>query len=204
MTPQDGGLPMTCHTPIDEGVLADYWLALLAEPEMDGVEQHLLECDGCGDRLRALIVLCDALRAVSRSGSLRVIVAEEFIQRAVEAGHQVRQYDFAPGQTVHCTIAADDDLLMGRLAADLSGVERVDLSFCGPDGVERQRMQDIPIRADTGHVILHESAVLGKLSPTTTMIARLLAVEADGGERVLGEYTFRHTRTIPGPPSLEW
>ena len=36
------------------------------------------------------------------------------------------------------------------------------------------------------------------------MIARLLAVGADGGERLLGEYTFHHTRTIPGPPSWEW
>jgi RNA polymerase sigma-70 factor (ECF subfamily) len=31
---------------------------------------------------------------------------------------------------------------------------------------------------------------------------RLLSVEA-GGERVLGEYTFHHTRTIPGPPGWE-
>jgi hypothetical protein len=36
------------------------------------------------------------------------------------------------------------------------------------------------------------------------MIARLLAVGADGVERPLGEYTFQHTRTIPGPPGWEW
>jgi hypothetical protein len=35
------------------------------------------------------------------------------------------------------------------------------------------------------------------------MIAKLLAVEEHGGERVLGEYTFNHTRTIPGPPGWE-
>jgi hypothetical protein len=104
---------------------------------------------------------------------------------------------------VHCTIAADDDLLMARLAADLSRVERVDVSICGRDGVERQRMQDIPVRSETGRVILHESAALGKISPSGTIVARLLAVEADGGERVLGEYTFMHTRTIPGPPAWE-
>jgi PAS domain S-box-containing protein len=32
------------------------------------------------------------------------------------------------------------------------------------------------------------------------MTARLLAVEADGTERLVGEYIFNHTRTIPGPP----
>jgi hypothetical protein len=32
------------------------------------------------------------------------------------------------------------------------------------------------------------------------MIARLLAVDDEGDERLLGEYTFHHTRTIPGSP----
>jgi hypothetical protein len=30
------------------------------------------------------------------------------------------------------------------------------------------------------------------------MIARLIAVDDAGGERLLGEYTFNHTRTLPG------
>jgi hypothetical protein len=35
------------------------------------------------------------------------------------------------------------------------------------------------------------------------MIARLLAIDDEGDERVLGEYTFHHTRTILGPPAWE-
>jgi hypothetical protein len=31
------------------------------------------------------------------------------------------------------------------------------------------------------------------------MIARLVAVDEVGAERLLGEYTFNHTRTMPGP-----
>jgi hypothetical protein len=38
-----------------------------------------------------------------------------------------------------------------------------------------------------------------KLAPTMTMIARLVAVDESGNEQQLGEYTFNHTRTIPGP-----
>jgi hypothetical protein len=30
------------------------------------------------------------------------------------------------------------------------------------------------------------------------LIARLVAVDEAGGERLLGEYTFNHTRTLPG------
>jgi hypothetical protein len=31
------------------------------------------------------------------------------------------------------------------------------------------------------------------------MIARLVSLDETGGERLLGEYTFDHTRTLPGP-----
>ena len=65
-------------------------------------------------------------------------------------------------------------------------------------------MNDIPVRTDAGCVVLQESTVFAKASPSTTMVARLLAVGADGGERLLGEYTLQHTRTIPGPPGWEW
>lgn len=204
MTQQTPRPSETCQTPIDHAVLADYWLALLASSEEEGVEEHLLACDACGDRLLRIIQLSDALGALARSGALRVVVAKEFINHAAQGGQRVRQYDFAPGQTVPCTIAADDDLLVARLAADLSGAERVDLSFCDPHGVERQRMSDIPVRTDAGCVVFQESAVFAKASPSTTMIARLLAVSDDGRERLLGEYTFQHTRTIPGPPGWEW
>jgi hypothetical protein len=97
-------------------------------------------------------------------------------------------------------VAADDDLLVARLAADLSTAQRVDLSWCDPRGVELQRLADIPIRADGVSVICQQSITWAKASPTSTMTARLLAVDDAGSERVLGEYTFHHTRTIPGPP----
>jgi hypothetical protein len=204
MTPPGAGAPLTCSTPIDPAVLLDYWLALLPATEEDAVEQHLFRCDDCGDRLREMIVLSEQLRTLARSGSLRVVVGDDLVQHAVGAGLRVREYAVAPGQTVQCTISADDDLLLARLTADLSGATRVDLSFCDPHGVERQRMTDIPVRSEAGSVILHESVTFAKTSPSTTMIARLLAVDAGGDERLLGEYTFEHTRTIPGPPEWEW
>jgi len=35
--------------------------------------------------------------------------------------------------------------------------------------------------------------------PTSKMIARLVTFDEAGMERLLGEYTFNHTRTLPGP-----
>ena len=198
-----GRSPAECSTPLDPVVLLDYWLALLPVAEEGSVEEHLFECDRCGDRLRDVIGLSEGLRTLARSGSLRVVVGDGLVQHAVGAGLRVREYAFAPGQTVPCTVSADDDLLIARLAADLSGAGRVDLSFCDPQGVERRRLTDIPVRHDAGGVVLHESATFAKASPSTTMIARLLAVDAEGAERPLGEYTFQHTRTIPGPPGWQ-
>jgi hypothetical protein len=197
------GVPPECANPIDAAVLADYWLALLPSAEEEAIDLHLLECDHCGNRLREVMVLSEGLRALARSGSLRVVVSDELVRHAATVGRRVREYAFSPGDTVPCTVSADDDLLVAHLAADVAGASRIDLSLCDPKGVERQRMSDIPVRRDAGTVMYQESITFAKASPTTSMIARLLAVDADGAERLLGEYTFQHTRTIPGPPAWD-
>lgn len=180
----------------------DYWLAALPTADEDAVEHHLMVCDGCGDRLRDVIALAEGLRLLARSGSLQVIISDQLLKQAAGAGLRVREYAVRRGDSVQCTVAADDDLLVARLAVDLSAASRVDLSWCDPDGVELRRMTDIPIRADAGSVICHQSITWAKASPSSTMTARLLAVDEQGGEQLLGEYTFHHTRTIPGP--AEW
>jgi hypothetical protein len=192
-----------CSDPIEATVLMDYWLATLPSADEEAVETHLLTCDECGDRLREAIALAAGLRTLARSGSLQVVISEQFLTHAAETGLRVREYSPLRGESVQCTVSADDDLLVARLAADLTTASRVDLSWCDPRGVERQRMADVPIRADAGSVICQQSITWAKASPTATMIARLVAVDDKGEERLLGEYTFHHTRTIPGPPGWE-
>jgi hypothetical protein len=192
-----------CTTPIDATVLMDYWRADLPAADQDGVEEHLMACEQCGDRLRETIALVDRLRALARSGSLQVVVGDALLMQASAAGRRVREYAPARGEAVQCTVAADDDFLVARLAADLTTAARVDLSWCDRRGVEVQRMADIPVRADAGSVICQQSITWAKAGPSATMVARLLAVNDAGDERLLGEYTFHHTRTIPGPPGFE-
>jgi hypothetical protein len=203
MTTRDSRAHMDCSNPLEPHTLMDYWLADLPSSTEEAVEEHLLSCDQCGDRLREVIALADGLRALARSGSLRVVVTDQFVQRATGAGRRVREYTPPLGGSVQCTIEADDDLLVARLAADLSGAARVDLSLCDDEGVERQRMTDVPVGGEANSVIYQESVTFAKASPSNTMIARLLAVDAQGAERLLGEYTFHHTRTIPGPGGWE-
>ncbi len=192
-----------CPSPLTSAVLMDYWLADLPADTEESVEEHLLTCDACGDRLRETLALAERLRALARSGSLQVVVGDEFLRHAVETGRRLREYAPAAGGSVQCTVAADDDLLVARLATGAITAARVDLSWCDPRGVEHQRMVDIPIHKDADVVICQQSIEWAKASPTATMTARLLAVNGPGDERVLGEYTFHHTRTIPGPPGWE-
>ena len=190
---------MNCSRPIDAAVLADYWLASLAQPEEDAVEQHLFECDECGARLREVIALAEGVRTLAREGSLQMVVSDTFLQRAAEDGLRIREYAPPAGGSVHCTVAADDDLLIGRLAANLSAANRVDLSICDEHRVERLRMPDIPVHSAAGSVAFQYSITYAKAAPSETMIARLVTFDDLGAERLLGEYTFHHTRTLPGP-----
>jgi hypothetical protein len=188
----------SCRTPIDVTVLADYWLAFLPEAEEEAVEEHLFQCDECGERLREVIALADGLRNLAREGSLRMVVSDAFLRCAAEKGLRLRQYTPPAGGSVQCTVTAEDDILIGRLAADLKVARRVDLSFSDEQGTEQLRMRDIPVNPSAGSVIVQESITFAKAAPTSTMIMRLLNVDDAGGEHLLGEYTFNHTRSLPG------
>jgi len=190
---------MSCPTPIAAAALADYWLALVPGVDEEAVEQHLLACDHCGARLREVISLVEGIRALAREGSLRMIVSDTFLERAAAAGLRLREYSPAPGGSVVCTVTAEDDLLIARLSADLQGAGRVDLCLCDGDGVEQRRSSDIPFRPGSGVVVFQESMAFAKAAPTSTMIVRLVAPGEAEGERLLGEYTFNHTRSLPGP-----
>lgn len=195
----DNGRPATCSNPIEATVLADYWLAALPEAEEEAVEQHLFACDECGARLQEVIALADGLRNLAREGSLRMVVSDKFLRRAAEEGLHVREYAPPRGGGVQCTVTAEDDILIGRLAADLKGSNRVDLSICDERGAEQLRLRDLPVNPDAGSVSYQESITFLKAAPTSTLIIRLLNVDEAGDEKLLGEYTFNHTRSLPGP-----
>jgi hypothetical protein len=190
---------MRCANPLDDAVLADYWLASLAEAEEEAVEEHLFTCDECGTRLQEVIALAEGVCNLAGGGSLQMVVSETFLKRAAEQGLRIRQYAATPGDSIQCTVTADDDLLVGRLAADLSAAKRVDLCLCDERGVEFFRLPDIPFESGAGNVAWHQSITYAKAAPSSTLVARLVAVDERSGEHLLGEYTFHHTRSLPGP-----
>jgi hypothetical protein len=188
---------MNCAHPIDAAVLADYWLAALAQPEEEAAEEHLFTCDECGARLREVIALAEGIRNIAREGSLRMVVSDSFLKRVAEEGLRIREYAPPAGGGVQCTVTAEDDFLIGRLAANLTEAKRVDLCICDERGVEQLRMADIPVQPGASSVVYQESVTFAKTLPTNKMIARLVTFDDAGSERLLGEYAFNHTRTLP-------
>lgn len=190
---------MTCNNPIDPAVLADYWLAALAKSQEELVEEHLFTCDECGARLHEIIALEEGIRKIAREGSLRMVVSDAFLKHTAEEGLRVREYAPPPGGSVECTVTADDDILIARLASNLSGAKRVDLSICDQRGIERLRLSDIPFSPSAGSIAFQQSITYAKDASSETMIARLVSMDEAGAEHLLAEYTFNHTRTLPGP-----
>jgi hypothetical protein len=190
---------MSCATRLDAAILAEYWLGTLGATEEESLEEHLFACEECGTRLDWVIALAEELRAVTRDGSLMTVVSETFLKRAEEEGLRVRQYAPPAGGSVQCTVTAQDDLLVGRLAAKLGTARKIDLSLCDPGGVEQFRLRDIPFEPAASSVLWQQSITFAKAAPTSTMVARLIGVDESGSESLLGEYTFCHTRTLPGP-----
>lgn len=193
---------MSCPAPLDAAVLTDYWLGELAGAEEGALEEHLFACDACGSRLRELAALLDGVRRLAGEGLLRLVVTPGFVQRAAGRGRRVREYALAPGASVQCTVAADDDLLISRLAADLRGAARIDASLRDAAGTEWLRLVDLPVREGATEVLYQESMAFAKAAASQTMVVCLLGIDADGRETVLGDYTFHHTRTLPGPGLL--
>jgi len=199
MSTPNGGSSLKCTRPIDPALLVDYWIGIMADPEEEAVEEHLFGCDHCGDRLRQVIVLADGIRKLAREGTLRMVVSDVFLQRVAESGIAVREYRIPPGGSVECTVTAEDDILIGRVAANLSGSKRVDMCICNENGIEQVRLPDIPVHSGRTGVAFQESITYLKSAPSMKMIMRLVGFDDEGSELLLGEYTFNHTRSLPGP-----
>jgi hypothetical protein len=70
--------------------------------------------------------------------------------------------------------------------------------MCDETGTERLRLEDVPVDS-AGDVIFQESITYAKAMPSSRLVVRLVGFDEGGSERPLGEYTFNHTRSLPGP-----
>lgn len=181
----------TCSTPIEHPALVEYWLGELDEAAEARIDLHLLGCSECNERLAELVALVDGVRAAFGHGTVRVFVTDAFVRHLTERGIRVREYRVQRNGSVNCAVAPEDDLLVARMEAPLAGVNRLDaISYLTDAPAEVFR--DIPFNAASGEVVVAHKIAHIRTMPSHQHRMRLLAVD-EGGERVIGDYTFNHT-----------
>lgn len=182
----------SCQAPLTWETLIAYWLAELNAVDEARVEEHYLGCAACSHRLAQLATLASGVRSLARTSSVDMAVSDEFVRRLTQDGRRVREYRVPCNGSVNCTVAPDDDFVVARLEAPLTGVQRVDVITFGSDANIATRHQDVPFIASSGGVVLSTAIDKLRALPASVLRVRLLAVD-EQGERSLGDYTFNHT-----------
>ena len=184
-----------CAKPIELETLVAYWLGELDEAAQAPLEEHFLGCGYCAGRLEWVAACASGVRALVHAGSVALALTPAFLEAMKQAGLRIREYPAVPGDTVNCTITADEDAVVSRLTAPLAGVNRLDALHSvdlGGGRVERWREEDLPFDARAGEMLFAPSSAMLRQMPAHTWRVQLLAVDA-AGERPLGEYTFAHS-----------
>lgn len=184
---------LPCGRGTSQTELIDYWLGDVPPSAMNAIEEHLFACSSCSQRLSELAALGDGIRALARHGRLHSVLTPEFVETLKAHGAKIREYRMQPGDSVNCSIAPDDDLAIAHLEAPLEGVSRLDLVFeFAQGGLPQQRLEDVVFSPAKGEIVLAPRAEDLRQLGNTVQRVRLLSV-SDAGDRLLGEYLFRHS-----------
>lgn len=181
-----------CASPLSDETLLEHWIWEPFQTPQADVEEHLLGCDDCSHRLAWVVAIADGVRDVARAGAIRVVVPPVFLERVGLEGLRLREYRIAPGGSIECSVAPEDDVLVARLGLDVGDATRVDLVWLDAGGHEQERLLDVPVHAAMRDVVFVQRIADIRALPKGTARARFVATDGDG-ERVLAEYTFNHT-----------
>lgn len=177
--------------------LLDYWLHDSDPAATDAADEHLMQCEACGEQLDGLMALGDGVRAALRAGAVSAVTSGAFLRHLRAAGLRVREYRLPHNGSVHCTVAPEDELLASTLEAPLQGVQRLDaLAELSIEPGVLHRLEDLPFDAASGAVLYLPRLAQVRALPAHTLQVTLLSVEP-AGAREVGRYTFHH-RPWPG------
>jgi hypothetical protein len=170
----------------DLATLLAYWAGELDAAAEAEIERHYLGCDECSARLAEIEALASGVRRAFSGGHVGAVLAPAFVEKMRAAGLRLREYHVPCNGSINCTVAPEDDILLSRLQAPLAGVRRIDLL------TEGARLADVPFDAQAGEVVVTPGTQFVRTLPAHRQVMRLVSVE-EGGDRVLGDYTFDHS-----------
>lgn len=182
--------PTPNHPGPDE--LLHYWFGDTDAAATEAIDAHLFACEACGAELDRILDLGRGVRGAFGAGRLSMVVTPRFVARLAEQGLRVREHRVPLNGSINCSVAAEDEVVVGRLQAPLQGVRRLDLAADFTPGGDTEWLHDIPFDAASGEVVFLPALAELRGMPAHERRVRLLAVD-DQGTREIGRFTFRHT-----------
>jgi hypothetical protein len=180
------------HPPLD--ALLAWWLGETDAAASDAVDLHLLSCDACGEDVDQIAALGPALRAAFDAGQVGLFVGPDFLDRLRGLGRRVREYVVVPDGGVDCSVAPDDDLVVGRLRLPdfVARGDRIDAVLRSPLVAGELRLTDLPFDAERREVVNLPRVDRLRGAPAHREEIDLIAVDPSGNERPIGRYVFNH------------
>jgi len=132
-----------CASPLSFETLVDYWMGAL-DPELaEHAEEHLFTCGSCTDVSVRTAALLRALRSL-----VPAVVSATWLDRLVQEGARIRTTNVQPDVGVTVAFSPEVDLLVHRLKADLSHVDRVDCEVLDASGTPLLTVDHVPFQRD--------------------------------------------------------
>lgn len=189
---------MTPRCDVNLERLLAYRLGELGPAEEGELEAHLFECEECSQRARWLIPVEHDLKRLFHAGQLSTGASAHLVEHAAACGLTLRTYVIEPGESVACTAAPDDDLIVVRLRLGAREGESVDLDvdtrLLLPDEDEAvsRVLEDATLDVDSGELVYLFSAAYVRGMPRSQWVMRA-RVQGPQGTREVGPYTMDHT-----------
>jgi hypothetical protein len=175
---------VSCTRPIPFETLVDLWSGDLSDSE--SVEEHIFACDDCAAASAQLDRLIGSLLHL-----VPPVLTRSLRDRLEAGGLKILEMGFDAGARGEAYFAADLDLLVFALRAELANVQRVDLDVLdGSTGQVHFAFTHVPFDASRGEVLVACQQHFRDY-PGGDPEFRIYAVEA-GARRQVGSYVIKH------------
>lgn len=172
-----------CVSPIAEQALIDFWLEGI---DADRIEEHLVTCETCTARMRALAPVMLGAHSMRASIPMPVLTRTE-LAALRGRGVRVAERDADPAGELAWTID-DSDVFVLVVPVDLRDVDTVDIDYCTPAGDVMTVFPDAPVTRGGSEILIACDRHIATAHAAIRFRVRALV---GGHERVLADCRLR-------------
>jgi hypothetical protein len=175
------------HIPDRE--LVDHWLEGAGG---DATDEHLLACDACSARLRALVSVLEGMRSLGRSAPPPVVLRAD-VNAMRARGVRVSERSVPLSGEIAWTIV-DADVYVLAMTIGAERPATIEVEYCRADGERISVFPTAPFDRATGDVLIacDRHVAMGHQA------VRIRVLDTSSGARtVLADCTLRALRTTP-------